>query len=197
MPRGARLATVVAGALTVVVAIGLLRGAEGGPAVPAAPPGSVPAPHPVVVRAGRPAPRVAVGDETVACGTCHATRPANAGNRATADLDLFHQGLQVAHGSNSCLSCHDARDYDRLRLADGTPVAFDRVAVLCAQCHGPQERDYQAGAHGGMTGHWDLQRGGRERQSCTACHDPHTPAYQAVHPLPPPRDRFQTGAVHE
>lgn len=140
-------------------------------------------------RAGRPA--------TIACGTCHAVRPPDLGNRAAADLDQFHQGLNIAHGTNSCLSCHDAGDYDRLKLADGRKVAFDDSITLCSQCHGPQRRDYDHGAHGGMNGYWDLSRGGRVRNTCVDCHDPHVPKYQGAIPTPRPRDRFQAGAAHE
>lgn len=129
---------------------------------------------------------------SIACGTCHTTRPANPENRSTADLDLFHQGLVIRHGGHACLSCHDQRDYGRLHLADGGAVGFNESMRLCAQCHGPQWRDYQRGAHGGMAGHWDPASGGRVRNACTQCHDPHAPLYPGTAPLPPPRDRFQT-----
>ena len=58
--------------------------------------------------------------------------------------------------------------------------------TLCAQCHGPQFRDYQHGAHGGMTGYWDLTKGGRMRNNCIDCHDPHAPKYPTVTPGPRP-----------
>jgi formate-dependent nitrite reductase cytochrome c552 subunit len=67
---------------------------------------------------------------------------------------------------------------------------------LCAQCHGPQYRDYKRGSHGGMTGHWDLSRGERTRNNCVDCHDPHAPAYPGTTPVLPPRDRYLRGA-HE
>ena len=60
---------------------------------------------------------------------------------------------------------------------------------LCAQCHGPQFRDYGKGAHGGMEGHWDLSRGGRTRNHCVDCHDPHVPAIRQVQPAGRARDR--------
>jgi nitrate reductase cytochrome c-type subunit len=59
---------------------------------------------------------------------------------------------------------------------------------LCAQCHGPQARDFQHGAHGGMTGYWDLSKGPRRRNSCIDCHDPHAPKYPAVMPVFPPAE---------
>lgn len=178
-------------------------------AVEAAPPAVVPVPapapvlHPVVVNR-HPPPRVLSGatdhagqPATIACSTCHAVRSPNPENRAAADLDQFHQGLQIQHGMNSCLSCHEGTDYDRLKLADGRKVAFEDSIELCSQCHGPQRRDYDHGAHGGMNGYWDLARGGRVRNTCIDCHDPHVPKYQGAIPMPHARDRFQAGAAHE
>lgn len=123
----------------------------------------------------------------LACATCHDTREPQTLITSAADLDEFHQGLRYAHGSLSCLSCHNADDYNTLKRADGSAVPFSASMNLCAQCHGPQFRDYQNGSHGGMTGHWDLTRGGRTRNSCIDCHDAHHPAYPMVMPVFPPR----------
>ena len=38
-----------------------------------------------------------------------------------------------------------------------------------------------------MTGHWDLSRGGRTRNHCVSCHDPHAPRYQGGLPSMAPR----------
>lgn len=164
---------------------------------------TLPATHPVEINR-HPAPRVASGainhagrPATIACGTCHAVRQPDPKNRTSADLDQFHQGLQIAHGTNTCLSCHDAGNYDSLKLADGRKVAFEDSIELCSQCHGPQRRDYDRGAHGGMNGYWDLTRGGRVRNTCIDCHDAHVPKYQSAHPAPHAHDRFQHGAAHE
>lgn len=126
--------------------------------------------------------------EAVACSTCHATKEPNVSLASSAELKDFHLGLKFAHGTLSCLSCHDADNYDQLQLADGQAVAFPDVMTLCAQCHGPQHRDYQRGSHGGMTGHWDLTRGPRTRNHCTTCHDPHAPAYPKIMPVFKPLD---------
>jgi formate-dependent nitrite reductase cytochrome c552 subunit len=107
-----------------------------------------------------------------------------------ADLTAFHQGLHGAHGNLACVSCHNpAEGYGSLRLADGKSLPYAEVMHLCAQCHGPQYRDYQHGAHGGMTGYWDLSKGGRTRANCIDCHNPHTPKYQPVQPAKGPNDR--------
>ena len=76
-----------------------------------------------------------------------------------------------------------------LRLADGAALPYTEVMQLCAQCHGPQHRDYQHGAHGGMAGYWDLSKGGRTRANCIDCHVPHAPKYQPVQPARGPNDR--------
>lgn len=161
--------------------------------------------HPVVVRTPHGPPGVPTGttDEkgrpvSVACATCHTTKPANSEARLGTPLAQFHQGLVGKHGNLSCTSCHNPADgYASLRLADGKSVPYTAVMTLCAQCHGPQFRDYQHGAHGGMTGHWDLSKGGRSRNNCVDCHDPHAPKYPTVSPAPGPNDRFQTGGGHE
>lgn len=124
----------------------------------------------------------------VSCRTCHGSAGQGAMLKPDAPKD-FHRGLKVTHGEQSCNSCHD-QDRSRLHLADGQKLEFDQVVKLCAQCHGVQYRDYQKGSHGGMTGHWDLRRGGRQRNSCVDCHSPHQPAYEKVWPAHPPKDRF-------
>ena len=127
---------------------------------------------------------------TVSCSTCHATRKPNPDNKQAEDLDEFHGQLQIAHGSVTCLSCHNPDDYDSLRLADGKRIEFSDVMTMCAQCHGTQMRDFNHGAHGGMNGYWDLTRGPRTRNNCVDCHDPHLPKFPAMQPTFKPRDRF-------
>lgn len=127
---------------------------------------------------------------TVACSTCHATREPNTDNESIKDMDEFHDKLTSSHGTATCLSCHNERDYDSLKLADGSRVEFTEVMTLCGQCHGPQMEAYQHGAHGGMTGHWDLTRGSRQKNNCVACHNPHTPQFPKMRPTFKPKDRF-------
>lgn len=128
---------------------------------------------------------------TVACDVCHTTRPANPQARLGMELTTFHQGLKGKHGQLTCISCHHPTEgYQSLRLADGQSVAFVDVMQLCAQCHGPQYRDYQHGSHGGMAGYWDLSKGPRYRNNCVDCHDPHAPRYPIVQPARGPNDRF-------
>ena len=121
-------------------------------------------------------PRVLTGElkadgstESVSCGTCHSTKEPNLALASSAGLKEFHTGMKFSHGNLSCLSCHNATNYDELKLADGRGVSFPDVMTLCAQCHGPQHRDFQRGSHGGMTGYWDLTKGPRTRNHCVTC----------------------------
>lgn len=201
-----RLAPLVAAPL---LAAGVWLAVRADTAAPASTPTSGP---PLVAATGRvhvvgPSgpPRVDTGRRdvhgapvTVACDTCHATRAPDPTQRSAEHLTDFHQGLTYAHGGQSCLSCHDPGDYDRLRLADGSSLPFTSVIDLCSQCHGPQRRDFDHGAHGGMNGHWDLSAGDRVRRACTACHDPHAPAFGAVAPVFPPVDAYRArGRSHD
>jgi formate-dependent nitrite reductase cytochrome c552 subunit len=128
----------------------------------------------------------------VTCVTCHSMRRPAALPTSGAELDEFHQGLELRHGDLTCGACHVIGDQDQLRKADGTLVPMAEAMVLCAQCHGPQFRDFRHGAHGGMTGHWDRSVGGQVRRHCVECHDPHDPAFRPMQPAPPPRDRGLT-----
>lgn len=191
------------------MALGPSRGAAR--SAPSTDPGS-PQPtalHSIVVRAPSP-PRIAtslvdhIGNPvTVACGACHATRPPNGAAgapplRDAAALRDFHQGLVFRHADLACASCHNVDDaYDSLRLADGTRVPYPEVLTLCAQCHGTQFADFRHGTHGGMNGSWDLSRGGRVRNNCIDCHDPHAPKYPTVTPARGPNDRFLERPKHE
>ncbi|HQY61839.1 MAG: hypothetical protein IPQ09_13080 [Myxococcales bacterium] len=135
----------------------------------------------------------------VACVTCHGVRDAGAPfPEQASDLREFHNGLVVDHGKLACPSCHlpSGGGEPRLRLADGTVLPTRDTMTLCAQCHGKKHSDYQRGVHGGMNGYWDLSRGGRLRNHCVDCHDPHVPKYQPSRPVLPPRDRTIGEASH-
>lgn len=209
------VAIILCGVLTSVVVIGSESAANGtGPAVDhgagaeADQPAAESPLHPIVLHS-HPTPRIATGiigedghPVTISCSTCHSMLEPDPKNTA-ADLDLFHHGIHFQHGTITCLSCHNRNDYDSLVLADGRSVAYESSIDLCSQCHGIHRRDFDRGAHGGMTGYWDLTRGGRVRNTCVDCHDAHAPKYQGAIPVPGPRSRFQQraadrdGAAHE
>lgn len=137
----------------------------------------------------------------VSCKSCHGVRSPNPKNGSTGPLVSFHQGLDFVHGKLVCISCHNPEGaYADFRLASGESVKPEDIMKLCAQCHGPQFRDYQHGSHGGMTGHWDLRKGSRKRNHCVDCHDPHKPAFPLFRPVTGPNDRFtphQIKGTHE
>ena len=127
---------------------------------------------------------------TVSCSTCHMTRVPKLENGLEGRMPAeFHQGLIYNHGAQSCVSCHNSANYDTLKRADGRQISFPEAQELCSQCHGPQARDYAAGAHGGMQGSWDLKKGGRVRNTCTDCHDPHSPKLVQLKPVFAPIDK--------
>lgn len=97
----------------------------------------------------------------------------------------FHDTVDFNHANESrwCLDCHDAKDRDKLHLADGRLIAFEESYRLCGQCHAQQMNDWKAGDHGRRTGSWS---GRKEYLLCAHCHDPHSPAIKPVAPMPPP-----------
>ncbi|MFE8596882.1 hypothetical protein [Archangium violaceum] len=131
----------------------------------------------------------------VSCESCHSLRETKPMPSRPEELKEFHQGLQFRHGELACTSCHQANQPRSLHLATGEPLPMTEALTLCAQCHGPQYRDFKAGAHGGMTGYWDLSRGDRTRNHCVSCHDPHSPKYAGGHPVMPPRHPAAQGGT--
>ncbi len=109
-----------------------------------------------------------------------------------------HKEIVLNHGLNArCLNCHDGKDRDKLVLHDGTLVGFSDTPKLCSQCHGTVYRDWQRGVHGKTLGSWDAQSGKQHRLACNECHDPHSPAYKPIAPLPGPRTMRMGDQSHE
>lgn len=134
---------------------------------------------------------------SVACSTCHSVRPPDMKNTTASSLDEFHKGMTFNHGKVACYGCHNPNDADTLRLADGSPVAYEDVMTLCSQCHGPQATAFAHGAHGGMNGYWDRTRGPQTKNNCVDCHDPHAPSYPKMVVGFKPRDRFNEPDTHD
>ena len=126
----------------------------------------------------------------VACATCHDPDHPDALARIGEVPHDFHGAIEIEHGTLNCRSCHDYEDRSKLKLADGETLPMRDVLQLCGQCHGPQLRNFWKGSHGGGRGYWDRTRGPWVRNSCVACHTPHSPALPQVMPAPPPNDRF-------
>jgi hypothetical protein len=116
------------------------------------------------------------------CSDCHADMESNTERRELVDM---HDDIVLNHGPSErwCLDCHNTDDRDNLRLVNGSLVGFDESYQLCGQCHGTIFRDWRAGIHGRRRGYWN---GAKEYLLCAHCHDPHSPKYKPIAPLPPP-----------
>lgn len=100
---------------------------------------------------------------------------------------LQHKNIKMSHGLNGrCVNCHDAKDRDKLVLRDDQTVGFSQSPMLCAQCHGTTYRQWQRGVHGKTLGYWDASKGESKKLTCVECHDPHSPRYAPIKPLPAP-----------
>lgn len=102
-----------------------------------------------------------------------------------------HSDVVMGHGShgrnNHCFNCHDENDLESLQGRDGRRLKFSDSPQLCGSCHGPTYRDWEAGAHGRTSGHWDRSLGDATRLQCVNCHNPHSPRFPARRPAPGPR----------
>ena len=116
------------------------------------------------------------------CSGCHEDLEPNPIPRK---LTKRHKEIVLNHGSADrwCLDCHTLNNIDKLHLASGKLVDFTESYKLCGQCHGPTLRDWKAGEHGKRTGLWS---GKKEYLLCASCHNPHSPRFQSIKPLPPP-----------
>lgn len=160
--------------------------------------GGVPPPRPYAVRPpgfADPAPprtpllevpRIRRGRFTYRCVECHrhfqTSDPFR--NRTVGE----HLDVVLRHGDNDrCRNCHHSEDREALVDHDGSEIAFADVERLCGKCHGPVLRDWRAGVHGRRNGSWNLLDPRMRALKCTACHDPHRPAFQPMPPAPAPR----------
>ena len=129
-------------------------------------------------------PVILVGGFEHRCNECHRLFNSPPVERRTL---LQHTAIQFNHGMNNrCFNCHDRTNREKLALPDGTLIGFDEVPRLCSQCHGTVYRDWQRGTHGKTMGSWDATSGKQHRLNCNDCHDPHSPAYKPIQPLPGP-----------
>ena len=136
-----------------------------------------------------------VGGAPLRCNDCHALF--ESGERQRTPIGQ-HQDVVMDHGLNSnCLACHDQTDRSLFQASGGERLAFTDTVPLCASCHGPTWRDWEAGIHGRTNGYWDKTRGDPVRQTCIACHDPHAPAIGDLPAFPGPNTlRMGTAPEH-
>ena len=129
------------------------------------------------------------------CGQCHATSAEQAAEEGLLEPNLErremtdpHEVVTFTHDAEHrwCLDCHDVWDRDSLRLASGERIRLQDESVrLCAQCHGPQHRDWKVGVHGRRLGEWHTG-GQKKNYRCVNCHDPHSPQIKPIKPQPAP-----------
>jgi hypothetical protein len=100
------------------------------------------------------------------------------------DFDLAH-GRN--HRNDNCFNCHAQSNLEKLQTRDGRLLGLEQGTQLCGSCHGTNYRDWEAGIHGRTSGFWNVELGEAIRQDCTACHDPHRPAFPSLEPAPGPR----------
>jgi hypothetical protein len=115
------------------------------------------------------------------CTSCHVGGDLVVTPERIADA---HQDIQPVHPAETgatCGTCHTANDVELLVLLSGERVPLDQAYRMCAQCHAPQVRDWEGGAHGKRLDGW---RGERVVMNCADCHDPHRPAVEARIPYP-------------
>ncbi len=129
-----------------------------------------------------PVPAPPFSEGIFPCMDCHGSFAPNPERRP---LEAMHSEIVLRHDEQHrwCLDCHDTNDRDKLRLASGALVPFTESYRLCGQCHGTQYRDWREGIHGKRTGYWN---GSKRYLLCVHCHNPHSPHFAALQPLPPP-----------
>jgi hypothetical protein len=113
-------------------------------------------------------------------------------NRQRRKLVEMHDDIVLHHDEEHrwCLDCHDADNRDRLRLAGGQLIEFSQSYLLCGQCHGDKLRDWKVGVHGKRTGSWN---GKKQYLLCIHCHNPHSPRFKPLKPMPPPDRPMASG----
>jgi hypothetical protein len=123
------------------------------------------------------------------CSDCHGDMDVNPERRELEDEHVeISEMFNHASDQRWCLDCHNPDNRDVLRLANGDLVSFEESYNLCGQCHGTIFRDWKAGIHGKRTGEWN---GKKQYRLCVHCHNPHSPKFKPIKPLPPPDNPLQ------
>jgi predicted CXXCH cytochrome family protein len=146
-------------------------------------PTTMPTTRPAAGQGSYPVPAPPFTPGVFPCTACH--DPTLAVNTQPRELRKPHENIQLRHDEEHrwCLDCHNAQNRDVLRSASGQPIPFSESYRLCGQCHGIQYRDWKVGVHGKRTGEWNGQK---DYLLCVHCHNPHSPKFKQLAPLPPP-----------
>lgn len=139
---------------------------------------------PAPVRQPKLKPQYVAAGFTYQCMDCHRIIPSPS---ETFRPLTQHTEIQLNHGLNTrCFNCHHLRNRDAFVDDFGQEIPWDQPQRLCAKCHGPVYRDWEAGAHGRINGYWDKTRGPQSKRRCIECHDPHVPPFARLTPAPGP-----------
>jgi uncharacterized CHY-type Zn-finger protein len=110
-----------------------------------------------------------------------------------------HSDIVMGHGqhgrNNNCFNCHNETNLVLLQPRDGRELTFSDSTKLCGSCHGPTLRDWEAGAHGRISGFWDRSKGPITRKDCVNCHNPHSPRFPSRPPAPGPHPLREIAAT--
>ncbi|MEW6073748.1 MAG: hypothetical protein AB1726_14280 [Planctomycetota bacterium] len=99
-----------------------------------------------------------------------------------------HREIVLDHGLNArCFNCHARADHKSLLDGIGALIPYADSDRSCARCHGPTWQDWRRGMHGRTGGAWESASGAQVHLTCVQCHDPHSPAFPPMAPLPGPR----------
>lgn len=139
---------------------------------------------PTPIRRPEHVPEYRVGVFTYRCSDCHRIIPSP---RETFRTLTQHTEIDLRHGLNTrCFNCHHRTQRDAFVDDLGDAIPWNQPQLVCAKCHGPVYRDWQAGSHGRVNGFWDTRRGTQVRRKCIECHDPHAPPFPPLRPAPGP-----------
>jgi hypothetical protein len=156
------------------------------PTIPLTPAARVPAwaTDPTPVRQPKLKPEYQTATYTYQCLECHRIIPSP---QETLRQLTQHTEIQLNHGINTrCFNCHHPGNRNAFVNDFGDEIPWNQPQLLCAKCHGPVYRDWQAGSHGRINGYWDTRRGPQTKRRCIECHDPHAPSFMRMPPAPGP-----------
>ncbi len=141
-------------------------------------------PEPLPVRGEIRPLRFHRSDFTYQCNECHRTFLSPKGRRRGVAERHY---IKFDHGNNDfCLNCHHRTNREAYAAYDGSQIPADEPDRLCSKCHGMVYRDWEIGAHGRRNGFWMASMGEVKQLYCIQCHDPHTPKFEALSPMPGP-----------
>ncbi len=127
---------------------------------------------------------VTIGGVQQRCADCHALFDSL---EETPEQLAQHLDIVLDHGLNTrCFNCHARENRAELELMGGERVPLAQAVDLCAGCHGTTFRDWEVGTHGRTMGSWRSDDPAFRRLQCIECHDPHSPAFPGLKPLPGP-----------